>query len=219
MTSVTFYFLFPQVSLGTAPGASDIYKVVDINDDFIYTWTISALNLSDAKKLQDAQQIYVNLVAYNAELLTTKASTAFVWDNSAPVVSDLRILRTVDGVWSAYSCPTTNPDGFCNNPMTAIVLNGSAIQARFYLLEPTPDCEIDIVKYSIGTAPGATDIRNYTDIGRNLQRQDKSAEPYTIVAAGLPLTHNSKYWLNIYTRNSRYIEQVFNSIEIWTDYT
>ena len=140
-----------ELAIGSSPGGMNIVGWKDIDKD--QTTTLTGMR----GRIRDTAPIFASIKAYNGELLTTVGSSEiFYYDGSAPFVTDLRIARTLDRLWSIYSCAAYAPDGFCQQRMSVIVSNDSdKIDGRFFFAEPCLQSNISQMWFGIGTAPGA----------------------------------------------------------------
>jgi hypothetical protein len=208
------------VCVGSAPGKCEVVPTTNVFNDQ------SASFSGMAAKLANAQPLFATVVAYNGELMPTSGSTTtvFYWDAAAPLATDIRVRRTLDGVWSTQSCAIPGqPDPWCTTQARPIVVNDStALAFRWFVSEPVPTVNITLIEWAIGTAPGGANVVGWTDVGRAAQMEAKSADPYIVTMDDVPegaLEHGGTYYFSVHTVNSRSLEAVFSSPGFFLDTT
>lgn len=147
-----------ELALGRAPGDDDITDGwIDIDDATSYT--ISNMTLE-----ADCMPIFASVKGFNGEMLTTTVtSKAAMWDTTPAEVLDFRVQRTIDGVWSRFTCAKYAIDGACERPLSIIYLNTSeAISGRFLIQESCGPVNITQAYFGVGFKPQPYNVTEIT---------------------------------------------------------
>ena len=233
-----------EVTLGTYPGGTNIIGWTDINTDTTVTF-----NDMDTRRglTGDCQPIWATVRAVNAELLSSYNTSMLWWDTKAPQVVDLRVFRTIDGLWGRFTCGQYAPDGTCERPLSRIFSNSSdALAARFQLLEPCPSTNISQAWFAVArpiedtpsfdpelTGEFTDPVTNKTlliingflsllvyewdDVGR-AEQFDRKGEEYVVVnPTDMELRHGETYFITVKSINTVNLVQTFQSTPILVD--
>jgi hypothetical protein len=142
-----------EAAVGLTPGGTDIFDFTNIRRSQNYPITGVLNAATGASRVPgDCTPVFITIRAYNGELqMTQVSSNVTLWDNSPPQVSDLRIMRSLDNMWSRDTCALTAPDGSCTRLVTQIFTSTTdSVAARFQVLEPCGPVNITQVLYAIG---------------------------------------------------------------------
>lgn len=207
-----------EVALGSTPGGTDLSGGWrDVGSD------VSHLFTGLAGRVATNTPVYGSVRAFNGELLETSGTSpkSILFDGTPPVVTDVRIKRTVDELWGAFSCLEYGPDGGCQKATSLLYLNTSEeMFGRFYFSEDCADSNTTQMWFAVGTVPGGNDTMDWTDVGRADQLEGRVfGEPLVVAATGLNMLHNTRYYLNVKTANHRNLVGVFTSPAVLTDFT
>jgi hypothetical protein len=161
-----------ELALGSQPGSDDYASWRNVGDR-----TQQVFKGLDWAIRGNCVPVYASIRAYNGELQMRAASSPkFLWDSSAPEVTDMRAMRSVDNMFSKFTCLKYSPDGTCAAKRTAIYSNSQdQLAVRFAVGESCPASNITRLQFAVGnqrkmitTARTRTVTRYNADFGRDV---------------------------------------------------
>jgi len=158
-------------------------------------------------------RVYVTVIAYNEEKLTTAVvSDPIDFDQTAPVPSDYRVLRTLDGAMIRRSClygrvdyvpPSFRPTWRCFEYDTTLWTSSeSSMVSTFIPREPSVSSRIVSIETRIGTSKLDDDVALLHDVGRIDTLNEKQAVLVDDERTSVQFEHDAEYYPSVLTKSS-----------------
>ena len=187
------------LAIGSRPQAQDIHAYIQNRD-------ITQHTFSDLDCPGEDITIFATVVYINSENLESAKVVPFICDTSAPEVVDLQVQDTLTQEYFDFTDFQS-------------INETSSLRIRFKIVEQAAHSAISIVRYSVGSQPGLSDVSGKKDVGHQRHMMTKSTEWYYIVVSGLELQHRQYYFVNVETANSLGSTAMYSSHPIFVDQT